>query len=289
MNTGQGKDSKAVDLFSIYTNFRNKFIIPETKYEEIFKDCLNFTNNKYIDSQCEEFKRNKLMLDFYHDINDSAEAWAQYKGDFTSDIKCNKARPITIEKCQQLASHEGTHHYNFCLFDEVTKNLPEFQVQLSSSPISFIMEGAAEVGVDLIFEKALREKHLREKLIPMLNNIELRADEAAQRLMTIDYLTTELWRSHTLIAKDFVNKVDDKEKCIKRMREESLKPNNSWPNCDFYEKYKSYMISYGWGKYIIMQYLLLQKGNIWDNYLNFLRKPPTPNTIIETLKKQNIL
>lgn len=248
--------------YETYNRFVKSFDIPDEKYEEIFENCITYTIDKF---KAHANPLNKLKIEFYHDINDPAEAYADRIEAYFSYIKCNKARKISIIKVQQLTAHEATHHYQFTFLDDIISSYPEFHLaDYSMNLYSYLLEAGAEVAVDLIFPYKERREHLEKVLLPLIcrstssNEIDI--------LMKLDYLTTKVWAGYINTAMKYLNKEISFEESNRIMHEKYFKQENSWPNTLFFKNFGSYIGSYGWGKQLILKYLNIKEGNIKENY-----------------------
>ena len=242
---------------------------------------------------------------YYHDMNSSVEASMGYKGNFKSLMKINTARQINLVKCQQLTCHEFTHHIQHCLLNDLQKKFPEFEISIGRSPMGMLLEATAELAVKLMFPKQTRIKHLK-KIIDVFyanwNNKNELINNCA-RLVEIDDIITQLWSLYTLTCKNYVNGHISKLQVDLLMKTHGMKPKNSWPNSDFFEKYRSYIIGYGWGKTLVESYLKClvklnnsnnnsnnnnsdhnQQEQMWSLFEQFLRFPQTPQFMLNYIK-----
>lgn len=267
--------------------FNELFLIPDVNYRKVFEEALSVTTQKFHGSAVEFTEvKDSVTFKYVDDISNSGESYSAYLGNYTSELLCNLALPISIIKSQQLYAHEGTHHYHFCMLEGFYSTYQFLKSEIELRPLSFILEAAAEVAVDLIFPEEIRSNHLSQlqKLADLPETLSIKLD----KLLKIDNNLSKMWRAYTLTAKRFLNGEICKEDCIKEMEEQNLRLNNSWPNCDFFIQFRSYISSYGWGKYLIIDYLKNLKGDTWENFLNFLRKPLSPMelTLIYNRNKQ---
>jgi len=263
-------------LYEAYTEFMKKFIIPHDKYEDVFEECIKFTNEVY--KKYSNPKQN-LLIEYYDDEKDSAEAYAMYLKDYKSKIRCNKARSISIIKAQQLTCHEATHHYHFCFLEDSSSKYPELKLSLQYDPLSFILEGSAEVAVSLIFNDNERKKHLKEVLFPIIGLKDI-DDSEIDLLVELDKLTTNLWPAYIHCCKNIVDKNINEEECDRIMKEDYLKPKESWPNSNFFMDHGAYSASYGWGKELILRYLNnFPEERRLDEFINTLQKPILPSDL----------
>ena len=272
-------DTDDETLSTTYYDYLSQFITPNDNYEQCFQYAFDKTIEKFETSASYSSKGATVELEFYNDATDSAEAWAfTLEGICNAGIKCNKARPIDINKVLQLSSHEGSHTVQFCVQTDYFNTHPETTDLWVYTIINFLLEGGAEANVDYVFPHDVRFNNLNT----LAEFVGLSGFDG-EKLLKVDKLTTRLWRSHIQIAKEFVNGEITKEECVAKMLKYSLKANNSWPNCDFFTNYRSLIISYGWGKYLIRKYLKTLGGDMFENWVNFSKKPLTPSRMEKIL------
>ena len=186
----------------------------------------------------------------------------------------NLARPVTYDKAQQLAVHELTHHMQFVLMDRHLYHFPEMRVTLDDGPMGMLLEGGAEVAVDLFFPPGnlARQEDLAERLPGPLKS-------CAAHMLAVERLTwSGLWSANIRIAKQLIDGEISPQHARHAMLTVALKPDSSWPNVAFFQEYGAYTQSYGWGKQLIMDYLRTQAqhATLLDAYIAFAKRPPTP-------------
>ena len=105
----------------------------------------------------------------------SGKPWSAYNwylGGFTSRIELNTDLPIELDRLFGTMCHEGYpgHHvYNVLLEDRLVrgKGWVEFSIYPLYSPQSFLAEGTANVGEDILFSDDERRRILAEVLAPV--------------------------------------------------------------------------------------------------------------------------
>eukprot|EP01084_Bolivina_argentea_P120530 213671_1 len=288
-------------LFERYTLFRNDFIIDDNLYEIVFDKMLKDAQKITFDfTQTVEFTGDIIHTEYYTNPHDPSETYSSYHSNLHTVMRMNKSRKITFEQCQQLTAHQSTHHIQFCLLDDICRKYPEFQCGLSLSPIDFLLEGGAELAVDLIFPKKVRIKKL-QKILNMFNKNHL--CDRIELLLDIDQIMNELWRLYTVIARDMINGNISLIKASELMENMGMKSRESWPNVDFYKQYKSYVVGYGFGKSIIKRYLERKskvkfdtinendanRRKLWNEFEEFFKFPLTPAQILQSIQTKSKL
>ena len=276
-------------IYQKYSSFRNQYQISDHHYQTIFsfilQDVQDMFKSKFSSSTASILEQSTLQEIYFNDPSNSAEAYCSYKGNMKSTMHMNIARKITIEKCQQLTTHELTHHIHYVLLESIRKKYPEWQVGLHGNALAFVMEGCAELAVDLIWKKNERIKYLQEKILPLMGIDEGRNEDMV-KLIEMDQIVTELWGLYTLVGKQVVSGEISEEDADWRMKYVGMKDRMSWPNVAFFKSYRSYIAGYGYGKLLIKQYLEAiggcDEGNVdyydcmWSEFEKFLIVPMTP-------------
>ena len=289
-------DDDPTIVYRKYNSFRNQYKISDDHYRSIFSyildDAQKMFQSRLSKSNAAIIASSTLGEQYFNDKSNPAEAYCSYKGNKKSSMHMNIARKITIEKCQQLTTHELTHHIHYVLLESMRRKYPEWQVQLHGNALSFVMEGCAELAVDLIWRKDERIKYLQDNILPMMG-IDENKNQDMIKLIEMDGIVTELWRLYTLIAKQLVSKEISEDDADWKMKYVGMKDRMSWPNVDFFKAYKSYINGYGYGKLLIKQYLE-KRGNCTEQevryydcmcreFEEYLIIPVTPQTMMTIL------
>jgi hypothetical protein len=157
-------------LSSRYTKFMEQFIIPKNMLDSIFSIATaesRAITKQYLDLPTQE----NFVLEY---VNDKVwSGYNYYQGDSQSLIQINTDFPIHIDRAIDLASHEGYpgHHIYMMLLDQNlvnTKGWMEYSVYPLFSPLSFISEGSANYGIDMVFPGEKRLAFERDVLFPII-------------------------------------------------------------------------------------------------------------------------
>lgn len=255
---------------------KKKFEIKKDDYKKKFSYLIEEVMGIF-NSEIDTLKYSNLKIQYYDDPNSSVEASCEPIGDSTSLMSVNLSRPISYDKAQQLASHELTHHVQFVLTEKMFINFPEMKIIQDSMPFSMLLEGGAELAVDLIYTDVIRAASL-SKVVSL-------SEDKIKTILEIERLTWgESWPKIINLSKSFINNEISKDQLIEDLEIKCFKPHNSWPNADFIQSYRTYIQSYGWGKELIRRYLEKQGKLNLKGYIEFMKKPLTPSNIMSLLK-----
>ncbi len=274
------------DLQKRFEQFRNKFIIPKEKLNDVFRAAID---------ECR--KRTLQHIGLPADENFELEyvtgkPWAAYnwyKGNSFSLIQINTDLPVYIDRAVDLAAHEGYpgHHvYNALLEKELVRKLGwvEFSVYPLYSPQSLIAEGTANHGIDIAFPGESRIEFEREvlfsiagldtsltddyyKVLELMKNLSFAGNEAAR-----NYLDGK-WTREASINWLMKYLLMTKERAEQRM--------------NFVDHYRGYVINYNLGESIVADYVKRSLGNDgdedlrWKIFERLLSTPQTPSGLIK--------
>jgi hypothetical protein len=101
------------------------------------------------------------------------DAFARYRGNNRTEIEIS-AGPLDNARAHRLACHEGYpgHHVQHLLIDQVylERQWPELLLTPAFGPHLLYLEGAAEVGADLVLEQSPVDRLLRD-LSPVVTDV----------------------------------------------------------------------------------------------------------------------
>ncbi|MGB5289106.1 MAG: hypothetical protein WBN42_11510 [Ignavibacteriaceae bacterium] len=267
-------------------NFKKQFQIPKEKLTEVFdaaiKECRERTR-KYIQlPPGENFK-----VEYVENKPWGAYNW--YKGDLHSVIQIATDFPIYINSPVGLAAHEGYpgHHvYNVLLEKNLVKNRGwiEYTVYPLYSPQSFIAEGTANYGEEILFPGDERIKFEKEVLFPLAGLDTKEAD----LYYKITNLQKELEGAGVIAARNYLNDEWAKEKTVAWLQKFQLRTKERAEKyLSFIEAYRSYVINYDLGKKIIRDYVERNGGtddNLarrWETFTKLISTPQTPSGLLD--------
>lgn len=149
--------------------FRAGFIVPQNRVPQVFEAAVEkarLLTGAHIslpesESFSIEFVNNKIWT-----------AYNWYQGSYQSLIQLNQDQPLYIERCLELASHEGYpgHHvFNLLQEQDLVRNEQwiEYAIYPLYSPISFLSEGSANYGLRLIMSEDEVVEFERDYLMPL--------------------------------------------------------------------------------------------------------------------------
>jgi len=148
--------------------FRNQFIIPANKRRQVFEAALAECRQRTL-AHWDLPAQETLEIQWSRDVS---AAWHQYDGDFKSTLTMNDLSIGFMHTAIDVACHEGYpgHHAQFVMMQTqqgAAGFTTEDSVFLTRTPASVIREGAANLGVELVFPLAQRLKFEREVLAPL--------------------------------------------------------------------------------------------------------------------------
>lgn len=274
---GNGSLQKRLD------EFRNQFIVPQDKLDKVFQTAIQECRKRTLE-HIKLPENEKFTVEYVQDKPWAAYNW--YKGNNYSVIQVNNTLPILIDRIIDLAAHEGYpgHHvYNSLLeTNMVDKNKwKEFSVYPLFSPQSFIAEGSANYGIDMIFPEVERVKYEKSILFPLAGLDSSKAD-LYYRIFNI---VEELSFASNKISADYLDGKINKDKAIELLMKYILmKKEKAEQRIRFLETYRSYVINYNVGKKVIKDYIEGHSRNDderWKLFEEILSTPQTPSGLME--------
>lgn len=265
-------------------NFRNQFIIPQNKLNDVFTAAID---------ECR--RRTKEFIDLPENENFSIEyvsdkpwgAYNWYKGNYYSLIQVNTDNPKYIDGALDLAAHEGYpgHHIYNLLFEKKLLNelkWIEFSIYNLFSPQSFIAEGSANYGVNVAFSKEEKIKFEKEVLFP-LAGLDVSKTEEFYKIMD---LVGKLSFAGNAATRNLINGEFSDEDFIEWIMKYELKTRErAEQNLRFSKKYQSYVINYNLGEVLVEKYIENkitdsdEPAKKWKIFEDLLSKPYTASEL----------
>lgn len=273
------------ELGSRLTQYRNKFIIPREKLDTVFRTAVEesrLRTKKYITdlAQNENFK-----IEFVSKKPWGAYNW--YQGNNQSIIQFNTDIDAYIDRAVDLACHEGYpgHHvYNSILETKLykEKNYTEYCVYPLYSPQSLIAEGTANYGVEVVFPPEDRIKFEKEVLFPLAGLDPSKVEEYYKVLA----LTSRLSFAANEASRGYLNGKMSRDEVIRYMMKYLfMTKQRAEKRIEFMEKYRTYIINYTIGQYLVNLYVEKQieksegKKNRWEVFSELMSRPVTPESL----------
>lgn len=280
-----------------------RFIIPKDKLDTVFKATIAEARKRTV-AHYDLPAGETFTLGYVTGKPWSGYNW--YKGNYTSEIQINTDTRIFIERAIDVGSHEsypGHHVYNMLLEKNLYRDKGWVEISLYPlfSPQSFIAEGSANYGIELVFPGDEKIRFSRDIILPLAGldttHIGLYFKALAIR-GKLNYARNEAARG--LVNKTMTEKqaVDWLQKYCLYNEETALK------SVGFVKKYRSYVINYNYGQDAVERYIehglqeqltqagetagMPATGNIkeassrrWNMFEKLLSNPTTPAELIK--------
>ena len=276
------------DIYERFNNYRNEFIVPKDKIDAVFKAAMAECRRRTLEYI--ELPENEDMTIEY--VTDKPwMAYNGYKGSYFSLIQVNTDIPFFIDNAIVLASHEGYpgHHVNLTLLEKNLfrdRNWIEYSVLLLYSPYMSIAEGIAEYArIDLVSPESERIEFERTVLFPLAGF----DPSKAEKYLKIMSLKDELDRYGTYeSARRYLDGKISRDETIAWLSKYCLQmPVEAKQRIRFIEKYRSYIITYSFGRDIIKKYIETHggtdenPGKRWELFYTLLSTPQTPSGLAQ--------
>ena len=265
-----------------FQNLANRFIIPENKLDTIFKTTIaearKSTKAYYSLPETETF-----TIEYVKDKPWSGYNW--YKGNYTSLIQINTDTRIFIERAIDVGSHEsypGHHVYNMLLEKNLYQDKGWVEISLYPlfSPQSFIAEGSANYGIDLVFPGDKKIRFAKEKLLPLAGLdttfIGIYFKSLAIR-GKLNYARNEA-------ARGIVNQTMNDQQALDWLMNYCLyNQETALKSISFIKKYRSYVINYNYGQDLVRNYIESNGADTekrWEVFEKLLSNPVLPKELL---------
>ena len=265
-----------------FQNLANRFIIPENKLDTIFKTTIaearKSTKAYYSLPETETF-----TIEYVKNKPWSGYNW--YKGNYTSLIQINTDTRIFIERAIDVGSHEsypGHHVYNMLLEKNLYQDKGWVEISLYPlfSPQSFIAEGSANYGIDLVFPGDKKIRFAKEKLLPLAGLdttfIGIYFKSLAIR-GKLNYARNEA-------ARGIVNQTMNDQQALDWLMNYCLyNKETALKSISFIKKYRSYVINYNYGQDLVRNYIELNEKDPkkrWEVFGKLLSNPVLPEKLL---------
>ena len=271
-------------LSSRYTKFMEQFIIPKNMLDSVFSVATaesRAITKQYLDLPTQE----DFVLEY---VNDKVwSGYNYYQGDSQSLIQINTDFPIHIDRAIDLASHEGYpgHHIYMMLLDQNlvnTKGWMEYSVYPLFSPLSFISEGSANYGIDMVFPGEKRLAFERDVLFPIVGISKMKAE----KFHKVQELKAKLKYAENEIARRYLNGIIGREEAVGMIETYLLfSPKKAIQRLNFIETNRSYVINYNLGRDQVAKHMKLSGADPelpekrWQIFKELLSNPYSSSTL----------
>ncbi len=259
----------------------NRFVIPKAKLDTVFKTTIAEARKRTL-AHYKLPAEEKFSLGYVTNKSWSGYNW--YKGNYTSEIQINTDIRIFIERAIDVGSHEsypGHHVYNMLLEKNLYRDKGWVEISLYPlfSPQSFIAEGSANYGIELVFPGSDKIRFSKEVILPIAGldtaGISLYFKALAIRSQ-LNYARNEAGRG-------IVNATMSDEQALEWLRKYCLyNEETALKSISFIKKYRSYVINYNYGQDVVKRHI--EKGKVdgqWDAFSYLLSNPVTTEDLIK--------
>jgi hypothetical protein len=260
--------------------FRMQFVIPRGKLDDVFGKAIDICRAKTLEHMAlppgESFR-----VEYVNDKAWSGYNW--YQGGFASLIQVNTDLPIFIDRAIDLACHEGYpgHHvYNSLLEKTLVRDRGwmESTVYALFSPQSLIAEGSANYGIDVAFPAGERVSMESESLFPLAG---LDASRAEQYYRVHELASRSAYAGNEA-ARRYLDGAFTADEAVEWLTTYALMaPARARQRVAFFEKYRSYVINYNFGKDLVREYVEGRANGDakkrWEIFAQLLSSPRLPS------------
>jgi hypothetical protein len=267
-------------------NYRDRFKLRYTKIDEAFRKSINEAKkitNQYIQLPDSEV----VTIEYIDGAPWSAYNW--YQGKFKSLIQLNTQSDVHLERVLDLAAHESYpgHHVYYTLRDKMyyqDSGFVEFSIYTLFSPVSFLAEGTAVYGNELVFPGERKIDFIRSEITGKYN---YSYQELKKYFDLLDILS-KLDEVQITIARDLIdNKISNETALIYIQKYGLESERSSYRRLDFINRYRSYIINYTAGKKLVASYIENKAGTDlkkrWKVYKEILENPYLPPDLVKAL------
>ncbi len=248
----------------------NRFIIPKEKLDTVFKaaiaECRTRTQQYLELPEGERFD-----LEYVTDKPWNGYNW--YKGNYHSLIQINTDLNIFIDRAIDVGSHEsypGHHVYNSLLEKNLARDQGKVEMTVYPlfSPQSFIAEGSANYGIEVVFPGNDKMIFARDVLLPLAGldttgiGIYFKCLEIKGKL---NYVRNEVARG--LLSGDM-----DEMTAMKWLMDYGLyNEETAAKSIQFIRTYRSYVMNYNYGQNVVKAWVEKEVVNktpeaIWKRF-----------------------
>jgi hypothetical protein len=255
--------------------FRARYVIPKDRLEPVMRAAIN---------ECKARTERRMTLPAHETFTlefVTGKPWSGYnwyKGNAFSLIQVNTDLPIYIDRAVDLGCHEGYpgHHVYNALLEQTfvkQKGWVEMSVYPLFSPMSFIAEGSANYGIDLVFPGHERTDFEKRVLYP-LAGLDPATAEAQTQLLA---LTRELGRAEYTVADAYLAGRIDRETALDQLQKYNLiARDRAAQRLSFIDTYRSYIINYGLGRDMVQAWVEGQGPDHWATTERLLASQTLP-------------
>jgi hypothetical protein len=266
---------------------RDRFVVPADKVDTLIKVAI---------AECRTITKKHIKLPDGEEITSeivSKQPWSAYnwyKGNNVSLIQIDTTDKVRIPDIINFAAHEaypGHHVQNSLQESRLYRDSGwvEYCVQPLFAPTNLIMEGAADFGIDLVFPKEEWFSYAKNTLCPLAGTdtagLELYYDVIEAR--------SALGFASIDAARQYLDGRRSRDETVQWLMRYGLSTEDEAVNSlAFWDKYRSYIITYQVGKDLVRDYVEAHGGtesNLdrrWELLEKVISSPTTVSDLVDS-------
>jgi len=249
-------------------SFRNKLLIPADRRKAVFERALAECRARTLQHWSLPAEE-QLVLEWTRDVT---TPWHRYEGGLRSTLQLNDLTLAFIGSAVDVACHEGYpgHHAQFVLYDTAAPEglAVENTLVLLRSQEAALREGAANLGVDLVFPFAERLQFERDVLFPLAGL----APADAETNLRISQLLNELAVITLPIIRNYRDGIDTYNATTFELDREAL-VSSPGELLKFVDDYGAYSVGYTLARDRLAAHLQSTAGDPWATLAQLLQDP----------------
>lgn len=265
-----------------FQNLANRFIIPKEKLDTVFKAAIAEARKRTL-AHVELPPGEDFKLEYVTDKSWSGYNW--YKGQYQSLIQINTDLKIFVDRAIDVGSHEsypGHHVYNMLMEKHLYRDKGQVEISFYPlySPQSFIAEGTANEGIEVVFPDREKIQFAKTVLLP-LAGLDTTGIAKYFNAMAI---RSKLNYARNEVARGLINGTMQESEAIRWLKEYALmNDETALKSIAFIKANRSYVVNYNYGKDMAHQYIEKHgagdKEKRWTAFLYILKNQVTPDML----------
>lgn len=213
----------------------------------------------------------------------------RYRGNGHSHMQLNIDRPFYLDQAITFPCHEiyPGHHLSFLYIDKYLlgdNGWVEFSLIPSFSPLSALLEGIAEYGIDLAFPKAEWIEFAETTLCPIAE-IDTSLIEPFYDMWQLKY---QLYPVESHIARQYLSGEIDSTKAKEQLIHYAIYSEDEVDaRVGAYDSWRSYVVNYYVGKDLVSDHIEAvtegadDRNAQWETFVELLKTPLTPANLVK--------
>jgi hypothetical protein len=267
-----------------FQKLANRFIIPKEKLDTVFKAAIAEARKRTL-AHVELPASEDFKLEYVTNKSWSGYNW--YKGQYQSLIQINTDLNIFVDRAIDVGSHEsypGHHVYNMLMEKNLYRDKGQVEISFYPlySPQSFIAEGTANEGVEVVFPDEDKIEFSKSVLLPLagLDTTGITQYFNAMAIReALNYARNE-------VARGLINETMKEPEAIRWLKEYALmNDETAVKSIAFIKAHRSYVVNYNYGKDVAHHYIEKNsagdEAKRWNAFIHILKNQVSPESLIK--------